>query len=29
VLEAVAHRWNVIPPSCKQQPTGESAGSTA
>lgn len=29
VLEAVAHRWNVIPPSCKQQPIGESAGSTS
>jgi hypothetical protein len=27
VLEAVAHRWSALPPSCKQQPTGESAGS--
>jgi hypothetical protein len=25
VFEAVAHRWTTSPPSCKQQPSGETA----
>lgn len=27
VFEAVAHRWTTSPPSCKQQPSGKTAGS--